>query len=213
MKTNRILLYLVTLFLWVNIENSQAQSSTATLDKVVEKFRQSGGISASFSLTVANALDEPIEKQNGTIKLSGNKFYWETPTMTVWYDGKLQWAYVKATDEVNLTEPTPEEIAAINPYILIDTYKQNFNAKALKSANNQERVTELTPKKKGTNIERIVITTYTTTSIPYSFKIDYSDRTHCTIVLSKYATGQNFTDATFVFDKKQYPQAELIDLR
>lgn len=213
MKTNRILLYLTTLFLWVNIENSQAQSSTATLDKVVEKFRQSGGISASFSLTVANALDEPIEKQNGTIKLSGNKFYWETPAMTVWYDGKLQWAYVKATDEVNLTEPTPEEIAAINPYILIDTYKQNFNAKALKSANNQERVTELTPKKKGTNIERIVITTYTATSIPYSFKIDYSDRTHCTIVLSKYATGQNFTDATFVFDKKQYPQAELIDLR
>ena len=69
MKTNRILLYLTTLFLWVNIENSQAQSGTATLDKVVEKFRQSGGISASFSLTVANALDEPIEKQNGTIKL------------------------------------------------------------------------------------------------------------------------------------------------
>ena len=212
MKLSRILLFCATLLL-ANAQVAQAQNGTAALDRVVEKIRRSGDLSAAFTLTVYNALNEPVDKQSGTIKLSGDKFYWTTPAMTVWYNGQLQWAYVKATDEVNLTEPTPEEIAAINPYILIDTYKQNFNAKALKSENNQEHVTELTPKKKGTNIERIVITTYTATSIPGSFKIDYSDRTHCTIVLSKYTTGQNFTDATFVFDKKQYPQAELIDLR
>ncbi len=213
MKASRIFLYCTLLFLCINTVNLHAQNGTVALDKVVEKFRKSGGISAAFSLTVANALGEPVEKQNGTIKISGNKFYWKTPAMTVWYNGKLQWAYVKATEEVNLTEPTPEEIAAINPYILIDTYKQNFNAKALKSPNHKESVTELTPKKKGTNIDRIVITSNTATSIPSTFKIYYSDRTHCTIVLSKYTTGQNFPDATFVFDKKQYSGTELIDLR
>ena len=49
--------------------------------------------------------------------------------------------------------------------------------------------------------------------MPQSFQIYYSDRTHSTIALSRLVTGQNFSDATFVFDKKQYPKAEVIDLR
>lgn len=214
MKTSRILsLFCAVLFLLTGTGAAHAQNGTTALDKVVEKFRRSGDISATFTLTASNALNEPIDKQSGTIKLSGNKFYWTTPAMTVWYNGQLQWAYVKATDEVNLTEPTPEEIASVNPYILINTYMQNFDVKALKSKNSQERTAELTPKKKGTPIERVVITIDATTWTPRSFQIQYSDRTSSTIVLSKYVTGQNFPDATFVFDKKQCPQAEVIDLR
>lgn len=212
MKTSRILLFCATLLL-ANAQVAQAQNGTAALDRVVEKFRRSGDLSAAFTLTVYNALNEPVDKQSGTIKLAGDKFYWTTPAMTVWYNGQLQWAYVKATEEVNLTEPTPAEIASINPYTLITTYKQNFNVKALKAKNSQQRVAELTPKKKGTQIDRVVLTVNASTWTPQSFQIYYSDRTHSTIALSRLVTGQNFSDATFVFDKKQYPKAEVIDLR
>ena len=212
MKTSRILLFCATLLL-ANAQVAQAQNGTAALDRVVEKFRRSGDLSAAFTLTVYNALNEPVDKQSGTIKLAGDKFYWTTPAMTVWYNGQLQWAYVKASEEVNLTEPTPAEIASINPYTLITTYKQNFNVKALKAKNSQQRVAELTPKKKGTQIDRVVLTVNASTWTPQSFQIYYSDRTHSTIALSQLVTGQNFPDATFVFNKKQYPKAEVIDLR
>ena len=212
MKTSRILLFCATLLL-ANAQVAQAQNGTAALDRVVEKFRRSGDLSAAFTLTVYNALNVPVDKQSGTIKLAGDKFYWTTPAMTVWYNGQLQWAYVKATEEVNLTEPTPAEIASINPYTLITTYKQNFNVKALKAKNSQQRVAELTPKKKGTQIDRVVLTVNASTWTPQSFQIYYSDRTHSTIALSRLVTGQNFSDATFVFNKKQYPKAEVIDLR
>lgn len=129
MKTNRILLYCSVLFLLLSMKPLHAQNGTQALDKVVGKFQQSNGISATFTLTVFNALNEPVEKQNGTIKLSGNKFYWNTTSMTVWYDGLQQWAYVKATEEVNLTEPTTEEIATVNPYILINNYKKTSTSK------------------------------------------------------------------------------------
>ena len=208
MKINRILLFVAALLVLTCPMAAQAQSGTAALDKVVEKFRRSGDLSANFTLTLYNALNEPVDKQTGTIKLAGNKFYWKTPSMTVWYNGQLQWAYVASTQEVNLTEPTADEVASINPYILINTYKQNFTVKALKSKNSQLRVAELTPKKKGTNIE-LNASSWT----PQSFQLYYSDRTRSTIVLSKYTAGQNFPDATFVFDKKQYPNAEVIDLR
>ena len=212
MKLSRILLFCATLLL-ANAQMAQAQNGTAALDRVVEKIRRSGDLSAAFTLTVYNALNEPVDKQSGTIKLSGDKFYWTTPAMTVWYNGQLQWAYVKASEEVNLTEPTPAEIASINPYTLITTYKQNFNVKALKAKNSQQRVAELTPKKKGTQIDRVVLTVNASNWMPQSFQIYYSDRTHRTIALSRLVTGQNFSDATFVFDKKQYPKAEVIDLR
>ncbi|HJB73175.1 LolA-like putative outer membrane lipoprotein chaperone [Barnesiella sp. An22] len=212
MKLSRILLFCATLLL-ANAQVAQAQNGTAALDRVVEKIRRSGDLSAAFTLTVYNALNEPVDKQSGTIKLSGDKFYWTTPAMTVWYNGQLQWAYVKASEEVNLTEPTPAEIASINPYTLITTYKQNFNVKALKAKNSQQRVAELTPKKKGTQIDRVVLTVNASNWMPQSFQIYYSDRTHSTIALSRLVTGQNFSDATFVFDKKQYPKAEVIDLR
>ena len=212
MKLSRILLFCATLLL-ANAQVAQAQNGTAALDRVVEKFRRSGDLLAAFTLTVYNALNEPVDKQSGTIKLAGDKFYWTTPAMTVWYNGQLQWAYVKATEEVNLTEPTPAEIASINPYTLITTYKQNFNVKALKAKNSQQRVAELTPKKKGTQIDRVVLTVNASTWTPQSFQIYYSDRTHSTIALSRLVTGQNFPDATFVFNKKQYPKAEVIDLR
>ena len=212
MKLSRILLFCATLLL-ANAQVAQAQNGTAALDRVVEKIRRSGDLSAAFTLSVYNALNEPVDKQSGTIKLSGDKFYWTTPAMTVWYNGQLQWAYVKASEEVNLTEPTPAEIASINPYTLITTYKQNFNVKALKAKNSQQRVAELTPKKKGTQIDRVVLTVNASNWMPQSFQIYYSDRTHSTIALSRLVTGQNFSDATFVFDKKQYPKAEVIDLR
>lgn len=212
MKLSRILLFCATLLL-ANAQVAQAQNGTAALDRVVEKIRRSGDLSAAFTLTVYNALNEPVDKQSGTIKLSGDKFYWTTPAMTVWYNGQLQWAYVKASEEVNLTEPTPAEIASINPYTLITTYKQNFNVNALKAKNSQQRVAELTPKKKGTQIDRVVLTVNASNWMPQSFQIYYSDRTHSTIALSRLVTGQNFSDATFVFDKKQYPKAEVIDLR
>ena len=212
MKLSRILLFCATLLL-ANAQVAQAQNGAAALDRVVEKIRRSGDLSAAFTLTVYNALNEPVDKQSGTIKLSGDKFYWTTPAMTVWYNGQLQWAYVKASEEVNLTEPTPAEIASINPYTLITTYKQNFNVKALKAKNSQQRVAELTPKKKGTQIDRVVLTVNASNWMPQSFQIYYSDRTHSTIALSRLVTGQNFSDATFVFDKKQYPKAEVIDLR
>ena len=212
MKLSRILLFCATLLL-ANAQVAQAQNGTAALDRVVEKIRRSGDLSAAFTLTVYNALNEPVDKLSGTIKLSGDKFYWTTPAMTVWYNGQLQWAYVKASEEVNLTEPTPAEIASINPYTLITTYKQNFNVKALKAKNSQQRVAELTPKKKGTQIDRVVLTVNASNWMPQSFQIYYSDRTHSTIALSRLVTGQNFSDATFVFDKQQYLKAEVIDLR
>ncbi len=212
MKTNRIIT-LILLFLSWGFSSASAQEGAAALDKAVDKFNVSNDVSATFTLTMHNAMGDPITQQTGTIKLSGNRFYWNTDEMEVWYDGKTQWTYVKAIEEVNLSEPTAEEISAINPYSLVAHYKKLFDVKPLPSEKNQEAVVELTPKKSGSNLDRIVVTLNRTTWTPSCFKLYTSDRSHTKIVISKYTPGQKFPSKTFIFDKGQYPQAELIDLR
>ena len=66
--------------------------------------------------------------------MSGNKFTIKSPEMEIWFDGKNQWAYSPNTDEVNLTEPTAEELSQINPLSVINRFANNFNASLLPSA-------------------------------------------------------------------------------
>ncbi len=212
MKRYRLISLILLSLTW-GMLSINAQEGTATLDKVVAKFEQSKDVSASFTLTFYNAGGEPMSKQTGKIELSGNKFHWDTNEMEVWYDGKSQWTYVKAIEEVNLAEPTPEEVGAINPYFLVAHYKELFKAKALPSENAQEAIVELTPKEAGTNLDRIEVILNRSSWTPSGFKIYTSDRNCTEIAISKYTPGQNFPAETFVFDTKQYPQAILIDLR
>ena len=99
------------------------------------------------------------------------------------------------------------------PEALLAANQEHCIRMPMRSKSSKESIAELTPKKKGTNIDHIIIIINTTTWNPSSFKLYYSDRTYSIINLSKYATDQNFPDSTFVFNKKQYPKAELIDLR
>ena len=74
MKTNRILLCCSVLFLLLSMGPLHAQNGTKALDKVVGKFQQSNGISATFTLTVFKELKETEEKKSETKKLKTRKY-------------------------------------------------------------------------------------------------------------------------------------------
>lgn len=46
--------------------------------------------------------------------MKGNKFKIEIPDAITWFDGTTQWVYIKDTDEVNITNPTGDELQAIS---------------------------------------------------------------------------------------------------
>ena len=110
------------------IAQQQQSQARVILDKTAEAFRKAGGVKVDFTVkAVTNGLVEGVE--NGTIQLKGEKFVLKTSDIITWFDGKTQWSYMTKNDEVNVSNPTQEELQQINPYTFLYMYQKGFSYK------------------------------------------------------------------------------------
>ena len=185
------------------IAQQQQSQAKAVLDKTAEAFRKAGGVKADFIIkSVTNGLVEGAE--SGTIQLKGEKFVLKASEVITWFDGKTQWSYVVRNDEVNVSNPTQEELQQINPYTFLYMYQKGFSYKLG------------TVKTYGGKAvwERITLYVTKNTYEPLYILLQQRDQqTRNEITVTGYQTRLNYADSIFSFDKKQYPNAEIIDLR
>lgn len=200
---NRIYTLFFLLMLTLSLSAQQDTKAKNILDKMVEKYNQSKGISVIFG-----------GSQSGKLLLKGEKFQLTTQDVTTWFDGQTQWSYLIQNEEVNISTPTPEELRAINPYAWLSLYKQGFNyrysgVKTREGKQGHEIV--LTPQTKqdiqsitlliGSDYEPIYIGILPTEGQMQEF------------IVHNYRTQLNLNDNAFRFDKSKYPNAEIIDMR
>lgn len=192
------------------LQASAQTSAEGLLDKVIEQMQKARGITADFTLQgdERNAL-----YMQGELKMKGKKFFLQTNGMATWYDGKTMWSYAQATGEVNITEPTTQELMSINPYYTIDKYKKSFVVTELQAARGGERRVCLTPTGHNTSVTRIVVTIATNSLQPVSFEITDLNNSTMRISVTNYRTDAALPDNTFTYDASLYPQATIVDLR
>ena len=186
------------------IAQQQQSQAKAVLEKTAEAFKKAGGVRADFTLKAVN--DGRLEgRENGIIQLKGEKFMLKTSETTTWFDGKTQWSYMVRNDEVNVSNPTQEELQQINPYTFLYMYQKGFSYKLGTVKTYQGKAVWeviLTANDKKQELESITL--YVTKS---------GQQTRNEITVSAYQTGLDYADHVFTFDRKAYPTAEVIDLR
>lgn len=213
MSVHRIYLLFVLMFL--STYTLFAQNASTLLSKAAQTYEQSNGISATF--TFHTRMDGMgAESFEGVIEMKGDRFTLKTPDMQIWYDGTTQWVYVERNDEVNITNPTGEDLESTNPMILLRTYDKDYNAK-LKgestAANGKIAYDiELTPKRKK-DVEKIELQLEKNAQLPFRIAVYTRNGMYTMIQVVKMETGKNQTDSFFVFNEKDYPDVEVIDLR
>jgi hypothetical protein len=146
---------------------------------------------------------------SGNIAIKGNKFYANTPKTIVWYNGKTQWTYMRATNEVNISTPDETKQAAMNPYTFINIYRKGYDM-GVKSVGKSYQV-HLVAQNKSRGIQEFYISVDKNTYVPNQIKIHQSGG-WTTIDISNFQT-KNLNDNVFTFPSKDYPSAEIIDLR
>ncbi len=194
-----------------------AQDAKSILDKASSAFLQNGGVKAEFTIRNVNKKQKASSfVQTGKAAIKGNKFKIESSEGVTWFDGKTQWTYVKDNNEVNVSNPDGEELASVSPISILNLYKSGFSLSNKGVATENGRGVykiEMKPQKKNATVNRYLIMIDKQTSVISSIVLESKNGNLTTISISKYQSGQTFADKTFVFDKKDYPKAEIVDLR
>lgn len=186
------------------------------VDRTYNKYISSEGIRLSFVFTTLDAEGTEYDSQKGVASIKGDKFHIEMENMDVWFDGKTQWVLMKGIDEVNISNPSERELAAISPLALLGIYKDGYILKApLSKSINGKRVTQIEMNPVNGNREYKTISVFIDKSndrlVQANFTMNNNMQTK--IDITDYNDNYKFSDSTFVFDKKQFPNVEIVDLR
>ena len=179
------------------------QTAKSVLDKAAANVSAKEGIRANFKMTGSHG------NTSGQIAVKGRKFYATTPMATIWFDGKTQWTYMKNNDEVNISNPTEAQLQAINPYNFINLYKKGYNYTLNKSGN--DYVVHLTATNANAKIKEMFISINKNNYNPTQVKLLQGKKWSIFDItdLKKQAVA----DSQFRFNSKDFPSAEVIDLR
>ena len=203
MKKIILRVMMMALFALNSLFTASAQTPKSVLDKAAATITVKEGVKANFKMTAGKG------STSGTLLLKGRKFHASTPVAIVWFDGKTQWTYVKNNDEVNISTPTEAQLQAINPYNFINLYKKGYDATLNKSG--KDYVVHLTATDKNKKIQELFVTVNKSTYHPTQVKLLQNKK--WTVFDITDIKRQNIPDSQFQFNSKDFPNAEIIDLR
>lgn len=199
-----ILFILITIPIW-------SQSATSILDNVASRLKNNS-IELAFSATTFNG-----NKESGTIigklQCKGQQFKVSTNTFTTWFNGKDQWTLLSGSDEVNLTTPTKDDLQKINPYNFINIYQKGYRISKRDVAYCKKKCIELTlHSTTNNNYERILLIIDQAYNL---VNVRTKDRqgNWLRFRINSIQLGKKISNHIFSFNKNEYPNIEIIDLR
>lgn len=210
-----ILLTYICLFGLLLPASAQQLDAKTVLDRTADAFRRAGGVEAEFTVqATSNGVSEG--SSTGVIRLQGRKFMLDSEGVKTWFDGRTQWSYLSGSDEVNISEPTADELQSINPYALLTIYKQGYQIRSgSTNAFGGKSIYEvtLTAMDKRQDLQSVNLYIAKDTFQPLRVSMQQRGGGNVVIRITSYKSGQTYHDSFFTFDRKAYPTAEVIDLR
>ena len=141
--------------------------------------------------------------------IKGNMFMARTNKAMVWFNGKTQWSYLKMTNEVNISTPNEAKRMSMNPYTFLSMYKNGYNLSMTTSGSNY--VVHMTAQNKHRSVQEAYIPinkgSYKPTAVKMRQGNDWT-----TISITNFK-AKNQPNSKFSFNQKDFPKADVIDLR
>ena len=185
-----------------------SQSASSVLKTTIQKYKSNGVVTANYTVKSG------AQTNSGVIDTKGEKFRLTSNEMKCWFDGKTMWTYTKEAGEVNITSPTKQELAMVNPYSALISLKESSHLYLAYTQFPGTYTLKFVPKQKKNEIKQVLLMITKSTYLIERIYFEMKDGTICDTDVTGYKTGQKIPESIFVFQSANVPQGtNIVDLR
>jgi outer membrane lipoprotein-sorting protein len=188
---------------------AQDNKAKLILDQLSVKTKSYSNIEAHFTNSFVSVEAGVNEQQNGILFVEDNSYKLKLKNQTVISDGETNWFILEDENEVNITEVDEEE--GFNPSNIFNMYEQGYKYNFIKEDLGKFYI-ELYPTTEGMFSKLVMIIDKNKMEIKSLTMIDKNNSQY-TYNINKFITNQEFPKNYFYFNKLNYPNIDIIDLR
>ena len=210
-------LRLAFIFLLISFQCSSQTDPKAQeiLKGVSAKYKSYKSLVAGFKLNLLDKKTNKSQIQTGTVTIKGNMYNLTMADQQVMCDGKVNWTYMKESNEVQISEVETKS-DALSPTTIFTMYEKGFKTKFIGEKSiggNYMQLIELYPEDNKKNYFKVLISISKKDKYVNSAKVFDKNGNIYTYSITKFTPNAIVTDNLFVFDKKKFPGVEVVDLR
>ncbi|MEO9069749.1 MAG: outer membrane lipoprotein carrier protein LolA [Ginsengibacter sp.] len=186
------------------------------LDNVSAKFKTYKTVTANFTLSITDASGKIQGVKKGTVYMKGSKYRVSVSGQEIYSDGDNIWTFDKSANEVQVTKFDPTANTITPQKMFTNFYDKDFlyklNGETKKGSKTIQEI-ELTPVDKTKAFFKVLVDIDKNSKNIISTKVFEKNGNRYVYNIISMKTNTNIPDPLFVFNVKDYPKVEVVDLR
>ncbi|HMW26104.1 MAG TPA: outer membrane lipoprotein carrier protein LolA [Ferruginibacter sp.] len=182
------------------------------LDAVSAKFKTFKSVQSKFTLKIENSSNKVMGTKSGTVYMKGTKYRINVTGQEIFCDGSNVWTVDKAAKEITINKLDPSNNTITPQKLFTNFYDKDFLYKLNSDAKGVQEI-ELTPIDKSKLFHKVIVYINKATQTITSTKVFEKAGNRYTYTVSGMDTKSVIPDIQFVFNQKNYPGMEIVDLR
>ncbi len=182
------------------------------LDAVSAKFKTFKSVQSKFTLKIENSSNKVMGTKSGTVYMKGTKYRINVTGQEIFCDGSNVWTVDKAAKEITINKLDPSNNTITPQKLFTNFYDKDFLYKLNSDAKGVQEI-ELTPIDKSKLFHKVIVYINKATQTITSTKVFEKAGNRYTYTVSGMDTKSVIPDTQFVFNQKNYPGMEIVDLR
>jgi outer membrane lipoprotein-sorting protein len=206
-KISFTLLFLISIVL--SAQNAPPQAAQI-MEKTTEKYNALSAFMFDFKVNI-EVNEKSTKKMDGVLWVKKDKYFLSFDDQIISNDGKTLWNFQKNTNEASLFEPEDDEFSMFHPTKLLNNWKSDYYAKTIREEKTMILI-DLTPKKKSTFYKLRLFIDKQTSYIHKVMMYEVEGAT-ITYTITKFTPNTVVSDEKFTFNKVDYPNVQVNDMR
>ena len=186
------------------------------LDDVSAKFKTYNSVVANFTLKIENSSGKVLGTKAGVVKMKGPEYRISVAGQEIYSDGNNIWTLDKSANEVQITKPDASANSITPQKMFTNFYDKDFlyklNSESKKGAKTTQEI-ELTPVDKTKPFFKVILDIDKNSRSIISTKIYQKTGDRYTYTITTLKPNINLAQNLFLFNTKDYPKVEVVDLR